>query len=365
MNVSCLPSTRFHGTRPLSGRMLHILIDTKRAEGRHKDDGHPAICGITPPKESSGRTSLKEGGIVTATVKLTSTVGDAKSEADTDSEDEFDYLFLVPEDLGDSEETDKGDAGAGQTACHDFWLCDVMDRKDGVQSVATIRSINYIKTIPIIRLRSYQVMPFNELKRRRRGATDFYRTNDNKVCVVKWFDNREISLYRIDHNSRKWHRRVFFRAIHVSLTNSWLKYKDDCLQNGIATRDVIDLMEFMLSVTEKEPGPSRPDSQSRPEHTTRSKQTAHWPEMSLTSPDGDVSHPSLTLAGTSWTSFATRRVITLVNVQIRTDLAMASLPESSSVITPSGTGFAGCFPPGSAPNRKPVGRKGILSLHQL
>ncbi|XP_003369658.1 hypothetical protein Tsp_05065 [Trichinella spiralis] len=30
---------------------------------------------------------------------------------------------------------------------------------------------------------------------------------------------------------------------------------------------------------EKEPGPSRPDSQSRPEHTTRSKQTAHWPEM--------------------------------------------------------------------------------------
>ncbi|XP_003369657.1 hypothetical protein Tsp_05064 [Trichinella spiralis] len=33
---------------------------------------------------------------------------------------------------------------------------------------------------------------------------------------------------------------------------------------------------------------------------------------------------------------------------------MASLPESSSVITPSGTGFAGCFPPGSAPNRKPV-----------
>ncbi|KRX53876.1 hypothetical protein T09_7470 [Trichinella sp. T9] len=41
-----------------------------------------------------------------------------------------------------------------------------------------------------------------------------------------------------------------FWAIHVSLTNSWLKYKDDCLQNGIATRDVMDLMEFMLSVSE-------------------------------------------------------------------------------------------------------------------
>ncbi|KRY47128.1 PiggyBac transposable element-derived protein 1 [Trichinella britovi] len=106
--------------------------------------------------------------------------------------------------------------------CHDFWLCDVMDpkvenpvgffsvnvviklcktlpkdkgykvffdflnyMKDGIQSVATIRSN---------RLRSYPVMAFNELKRRRRGANDFYRTNDNKVCVVKWFDNSEVIL---------------------------------------------------------------------------------------------------------------------------------------------------------------------------
>ncbi|KRX82823.1 hypothetical protein T06_2138 [Trichinella sp. T6] len=34
-------------------------------------------------------------------------------------------------------------------------------------------------------------MPFNGLKRRGRGATDFYRTKDNKMCVLKWFDNRE------------------------------------------------------------------------------------------------------------------------------------------------------------------------------
>ncbi|KRZ88651.1 hypothetical protein T08_4891 [Trichinella sp. T8] len=47
-----------------------LISDTKRAEGRHEDDGHPTTCGITPPKESSGRTSLKEGDIVTAIVKL-------------------------------------------------------------------------------------------------------------------------------------------------------------------------------------------------------------------------------------------------------------------------------------------------------
>ncbi|XP_003369710.1 hypothetical protein Tsp_05119 [Trichinella spiralis] len=41
-----------------------------------------------------------------------------------------------------------------------------------------------------------------------------------------------------------------FWAIHVSLTNSWLKYKDDCTKNGSATRNVMDLMEFMLSVSD-------------------------------------------------------------------------------------------------------------------
>ncbi|KRY70144.1 PiggyBac transposable element-derived protein 1 [Trichinella pseudospiralis] len=139
--------------------------------------------------------------------------------------------------------------------------------RDGIYSVATIRSN---------RLRGCPVMPSNELKRKGRGATDFCCTRDNKLCVVKWFDNREviltstykcvdpvepvrrwdkrqrqfidvpcpqivkeynqfmggvdltgmlISLYRIDHKCRKWHRRVFFWAIHVALTNSWLKYR--------------------------------------------------------------------------------------------------------------------------------------------
>ncbi|KAL1237814.1 Chimeric ERCC6-PGBD3 protein [Trichinella pseudospiralis] len=119
----------------------------------------------------------------------------------------------------------------------------------------------------------HSVATSNELKRKGRGATDFCCTRDNKLCVVKWFDNREviltstykcvdpvepvrrwdkrqrqfidvpcpqivkeynqfmggvdltgmlISLYRIDHKCRKWHRRVFFWAIHVALTNSWL-----------------------------------------------------------------------------------------------------------------------------------------------
>ncbi|KRZ50920.1 PiggyBac transposable element-derived protein 3 [Trichinella nativa] len=163
--------------------------------------------------------------------------------------------------------------------------------RDGIHSVATIRSN---------RLRGCPVMPSSELKRKGRGATDFRCTKD-KLCVVKWFDNREvilastckcvdpvepvrrwdkkqrqfidvpcpqivkeynqfmggvdltgmlISLYRIDHKCRKGHIPVFFWAIHVSLTSSWLKYKDDCTKKGIEPRNMMDLMAFMLSVSD-------------------------------------------------------------------------------------------------------------------
>ncbi|KRY87817.1 PiggyBac transposable element-derived protein 1, partial [Trichinella pseudospiralis] len=57
--------------------------------------------------------------------------------------------------------------------------------RDGIHSVATIRSN---------RLRGCPVMPSNELKRKGRGATDFCCTRDNKLCVVKWFDNQEVIL---------------------------------------------------------------------------------------------------------------------------------------------------------------------------
>ncbi|KRY40948.1 PiggyBac transposable element-derived protein 2 [Trichinella spiralis] len=236
---------------------------------------------------------------------------------------------------------------------HDFWLCDGMAPKvknpvgffaadvvmkvcetlpkhkgDGIHSVATIRSN---------RLRGCPVMPSNKLKRKGRGATDFCCTKDNKLCVVKWLHNREVILastyhcvdpvtpvrrwnkrqrqfidvpcpqIRIDHKCRKWHRRIFFWAIHVSLTNSWLKYKDDCTKKGIKPRNMMDLMTFMLSVSdsliklektyvtrkrgrpqaeltvEEEAGPSRPVRRTRqPEDITRADQTGHWPEMMTT-----------------------------------------------------------------------------------
>ncbi|KRZ11487.1 PiggyBac transposable element-derived protein 2 [Trichinella zimbabwensis] len=203
----------------------------------------------------------------------------------------------------------------------------------------------------INQLRGCPVMPSNELKRKSRGATDFCCTKDNKLCVVKWFDNREVILAStymcVDPVKplRRWNKRqrqfidvpcpqivkeynqfmggvdltesttsaengtdgYFFWAIHVSLTNSRLKYKDDCTKNGIEPRNMMDLMAFMLSVSdsliklektyvtrkrgrpqaeltaEEEAGPSRPVRRTRqPEDITRTDQTGHWPEMMTT-----------------------------------------------------------------------------------
>ncbi|KRX69409.1 PiggyBac transposable element-derived protein 2 [Trichinella sp. T6] len=172
-----------------------------------------------------------------------------------------------------------------------------------------------------------------------------------KVCETlpnykgyKWFDNREVilaSTYKcvdpvtpvrrwdkrnanlltflvhklIDHKCRKWHRRVFFWAIHVSLTNSWIKYKADCMKNGIEPRNMMDLMAFMLSVSdsliklektyvtrkcgrrpseppaEEEAGPSKTVRRTRePEDITRTDQTGHWPEMMTTKKRCRVCH---------------------------------------------------------------------------
>ncbi|KRY49304.1 hypothetical protein T03_1825 [Trichinella britovi] len=71
-------------------------------------------------------------------------------------------------------------------------------------------------------------------------------------------------------------------------------------------------------------------------------------------PDGGVLRPSLTVAGLSWTSFATGRVITLVDVRILADLAIPSLP--------SAIPFAGCCPPKSTPNHSLLPRLGKISI---
>ncbi|KRY40457.1 PiggyBac transposable element-derived protein 3 [Trichinella spiralis] len=101
-------------------------------------------------------------------------------------------------------------------------------------------------------------------ERRGRGSMDFRRTNDNKLCVVKWFDNREVilaSTYKcVDpvEPVRRWNKRQrqFIDVPGPAIVREYNQFMegvdltDDCTKNGSATRNVMDLMEFMLSVSD-------------------------------------------------------------------------------------------------------------------
>ncbi|KRX13785.1 hypothetical protein T07_217 [Trichinella nelsoni] len=58
------------------------------------------------------------------------------------------------------------------------------------------------------------------------------------------------ALYRIDHRSRKWYRRIFFWTIHVAVVNGWLQYKRDLKTSEVASGRPKDLMQFTLDVAE-------------------------------------------------------------------------------------------------------------------
>ncbi|KRX49859.1 PiggyBac transposable element-derived protein 3 [Trichinella murrelli] len=177
--------------------------------------------------------------------------------------------------------------------------------RDGIHSVATIRS-NILRGCP--------VMLSNELKRKSRGATDFCCARDNKLCVVKWFDNREVilaSTYKcVDpvEPVRRWDKRQrqFIDVPCPQIVKEYNQFMGgvdltaDCTKNGIEPRNMMDLMAFMLSVSdsliklektyvtrkrgrrpseptaEEEAGPSKTVRRTRePEDITRTDQTGH------------------------------------------------------------------------------------------
>ncbi|KRZ01671.1 PiggyBac transposable element-derived protein 2 [Trichinella zimbabwensis] len=108
-------------------------------------------------------------------------------------------------------------------------------------------------------------------------------------------------LYRIEHKSRKWYRRVFFWVIGAATTNAWLLYRrHQTLTAG--TSKTLDLLAFSGSICTSLCLAKKPMEMSRrgrkshqsadappcpirkPKIITRSKredirldQTSHWP----------------------------------------------------------------------------------------
>lgn len=189
--------------------------------------------------------------------------------------------------------------------CDNFFssleLFTLLREKYGILSLGTIRS-NRIRNCPL--------MSDKVLGKKGRGSYDLKVSEKQKVCIVKWFDNKSvclassfceaeplgtvkrfiknqvnqtsqavgnagchfksritcpdivkkynafmggvdlvdmlIALYRTPFRTHRWYMSIFSQLIDMCLTNAWLMYRRDCAKNNI--RKTMRLKVFKLSV---------------------------------------------------------------------------------------------------------------------
>ena len=58
-----------------------------------------------------------------------------------------------------------------------------------------------------------------------------------------------MSLYKVDHNSMKWYRRIFFWVLASCVVQGWILYKRHCEHLRAPRKDRPDLLSFATSVS--------------------------------------------------------------------------------------------------------------------
>lgn len=59
-----------------------------------------------------------------------------------------------------------------------------------------------------------------------------------------------MSLYKVDHKSTKWYRRIFLWTLNLAVINGWLVYRRHATQLMLPTREQMDLIQFTAGVGE-------------------------------------------------------------------------------------------------------------------
>ena len=67
------------------------------------------------------------------------------------------------------------------------------------------------------------------------AAVDEYNTNMGGVDLFDML----AAMYRVDHKSRKWYRRIFYWALNVACVNGWVLYRRHCSQLSVPKKDVL------------------------------------------------------------------------------------------------------------------------------
>jgi len=162
----------------------------------------------------------------------------------------------------------------------------------GFHSVGTLRAN---------RLRGCKLKSESELRKEGRGSFDAKVDANSGLCILRWFDNRAVqisslhvgiepvkevkrwdnktkkfvevpcpaavaeyntnmggvdlfdmlaAMYRVDHKSRKWYRRIFYWALNVACVNGWVLYRRHCSQLSVLKKDVLDLLGFITRISQ-------------------------------------------------------------------------------------------------------------------
>ena len=152
-----------------------------------------------------------------------------------------------------------------------------------------------VGTIRANRLRGCSLKSEKELKKEGRGSSDWSVDANSGIAVVRWLDNSSVqvssshtavepmttirrwdrkerkyvdipcpaiikeynehmggvdlfdmlmALYKVDHKSPKWYRRVFLWGLNLAVINSWLLYRRHADQKRQPKREQLSLIEF-------------------------------------------------------------------------------------------------------------------------
>ncbi|CAH2010736.1 unnamed protein product [Acanthoscelides obtectus] len=104
--------------------------------------------------------------------------------------------------------------------------------------------------------------------------------------------DRLISYYRICMRTKKWPVRVFWHFIDLSITNSCIEYRQDCNARGDRKSSIMDLLEFKLYIgkclalgaqttVSQDPSPSTPDEESSRPAKKCKKKFVYFPRKAM------------------------------------------------------------------------------------
>lgn len=191
------------------------------------------------------------------------------------------------------------------------------------------RGINAGGTIRLDRFCKPPLLSDAEMVKRGRGYSDSVVSNDDKIVVVKWQDNKSvhlasnfvgigdtdtakrwdkkqkkyvdvnrpdiisqynngmggvdlfdqlISYYRVFIRSKKWTLRVIFHFMDFVVCASWLEYRKDRKKAGIPKNEIKDLLNFRLELVDaliKSGNPTRQVKRGRPKSGHCDQVTLH------------------------------------------------------------------------------------------